>query len=151
MSEVARIREQMRRAFEKDAWHGPSVNEALEGVTAAKAAARPLGEAHSIWEIVLHIATTDAVVLRRLSGDLTPLADADWWPPAAGSTEAEWSRALVALRSGQAKLLDAVSRLADDRLDDPMGKGYSSFYVNLHGLIQHDLYHTGQIAVLKKA
>ena len=55
MTETERIRDQLRRAFEGDAWHGPGVLELLENVTASQAAARPIAGAHSIWELVVHI------------------------------------------------------------------------------------------------
>ncbi len=74
MSEASRIADQLRRAFDGDAWHGDSVLEILNGVTAAQAAARPITHAHSIWELVLHIAAWDGVVLRRLGGAAVELA-----------------------------------------------------------------------------
>src|SRR5260370_41368205 len=67
-SEASRISDQLRRAFGGDAWHGHSVFEILKGVTAAQAAARPIKNAHSIWELVLHIAAWDGPGLRLLGG-----------------------------------------------------------------------------------
>jgi uncharacterized damage-inducible protein DinB len=65
MNEVQRIVDQLRRAFEGEAWHGPAVMQILEGITAAQAAAHPASGAHSIWEIVLHIAAWEGAVSRR--------------------------------------------------------------------------------------
>jgi uncharacterized damage-inducible protein DinB len=74
-SEAARIADQLRRAFDGSAWHGPALLELLEDVNAATAAAKPLAKVHSIWELVLHIAVWDGVALRRLSGEnASPLA-----------------------------------------------------------------------------
>src|SRR5438874_6297432 len=56
MTEIERIQDQLKRAFEANAWHGPSVSEVLNGITADQAHARPLRNAHSIWELVRHIA-----------------------------------------------------------------------------------------------
>ena len=69
MTEIERILDQLKRAYEGDAWHGPSVREALAGVTAQQAHARPLTNAHSIWELVHHIAVWENVGRRRLEGD----------------------------------------------------------------------------------
>ena len=68
-SEAARIADQLRRAFYGGAWHGPALLELLEDVDAATAAAKPLSEVHSIWELVLHIAVWDDAALRRLDGE----------------------------------------------------------------------------------
>ncbi|HWP44127.1 MAG TPA: DinB family protein, partial [Blastocatellia bacterium] len=80
MSEIRRIRSELRHAFEGPAWHGPSVRELLSDVTAARAAGHPIPGAHSIWEIVLHIATWERVVRQWLDGELTgdPPEEENW-------------------------------------------------------------------------
>src|SRR4029077_2088203 len=80
-AEATRIADQLRRAFAGDAWHGDSLFEILEGVTAAQAAARPIRSAHTLWELVLHVAAWDGAVLRRLDGVAVTLSDAENFPP----------------------------------------------------------------------
>ena len=151
MAEARRIQDQLRRALQGEAWHGPSVLEVLAGVTAARAAARPLAGAHSIWEIVLHITAWVDAVRRRLGGQPVELAPEQDWPPLNDTTEAAWSQSLEDLSNAHAELLKAVSRLDGSRLNETVpGKEYSVYFM-LHGVIQHDLYHAGQIAILKKA
>ncbi|MGH9863503.1 MAG: DinB family protein [Candidatus Acidiferrales bacterium] len=152
MGEAERIADQLRRAYEGEAWHGPAVREALAGVTAAQAARRPLREAHTIWEIVLHIATWESVVRRRLEGEeigeLSPEQD---WPPVRDTSEAAWKKTLADLEKGNQQLRDVMAGLTDSRLEEKVPvKGYSVYYMS-HGVIQHDLYHAGQMALLKKA
>lgn len=151
MSEAARIAEQLRRAYEGEAWHGPALRELLADVTAERAAAKPVGGAHSIWEIVLHIAAWETAGRRRLEGDRAELSDAENWPPVTDESVAGWSAALAELERSNRALREAVARLDDARLDSPILEGMSSVYVTLHGVVQHTLYHAGQIAVLKKA
>jgi uncharacterized damage-inducible protein DinB len=154
MSEASRIADQLRRAFDGDAWHGDSVLEILNGVTAAQAAARPVTHAHSIWELVLHIAAWDGAVLRRLGGAAVELADAENFPPVKDTSEAAWRKALAEVRRVHAELVSAVSVLPDSRLSEMVpGKqgAHYTFYYMLHGVAQHELYHAGQIALLKKA
>jgi len=151
MSEIQRILDQLDRAFEADAWHGPPVQKLLHGVFAKQAAAKPAGVAHSIWEIVLHMMTWQDVVRRRLGGevigDLPPELD---WPPVPNPGENAWRQAVEDLTQSKLKLRQVIARLADNRLSDQVaGKNYS-VYVMLHGVIQHNLYHAGQIAILKK-
>ncbi len=154
MSEASRIADQLRRAFDGDAWHGDSVLEILNGVTAAQAAARPITHAHSIWELVLHIAAWDGAVLGRLSGAAVELADAENFPPVKDTSEAAWRKALAGVRRVHEELVSAVSVLPDSRLGEMVpGKqgAHYTFYYMLHGVVQHELYHAGQIALLKKA
>ena len=143
----------MRRAFEGDAWHGPSILEVLDGVDAGLAAARPLAQAHSIWEIVLHLIGTQRLLLRRLSGDPSAIdlpANEDWPSVPHGSAEA-WSGTRSVLQDLEGQLRDAVAALSDGRLGEPLIVGGSSVYVTFHGHVQHMLYHAGQINLLKQA
>lgn len=149
MSEIQRIQDQLRRAFEGEAWHGPSLMELLAGVDAARAAAKPLPRAHSIWEIVLHIAAWEDVARRRIEGEAVELSPEQDWPPVRNSGEAAWREAIAALTRGQEALRRSMAKLDDAGLGGRApGKGYDIYFL-LHGVIQHDLYHAGQIAVLK--
>lgn len=149
-SEAARIADQLRRAFDGSAWHGPALLELLKDVDAA-AAARPLADIHSIWELVLHIAVWDEAGLRRLDGEKWQPVGLANFPRVAKPTEATWRRAVVATKRTHDRLVKTVAALPDSRLWDRVpGKRYD-FYHLLHGIAQHELYHAGQIAILKKA
>jgi len=155
MSEVDRIRDQFRRAFDGEAWHGPSVMKLLEGVTAEQAAAHPIPGAHSIWELTQHIRAWEGACLRRLNGDPAQLSDQEDWEPVNDFSEASWAQTKRSLRETHEQLLQAIGTVDDSRLDQPIIDHpkikFSSVYVTLHGGVQHDLYHAGQIAILKKA
>ena len=153
MSEVERILDQLKRAYEGNAWHGPSIREVLAGVTAAQAHARPLENGHSIFELVQHIAVWEDVGRRRLTGDRAQIAIStpEDWPPPEEPSEAAWERAKAALDRRHQALVEAISSTPESRLNEPIFEGMSTVYVTLHGVIQHDLYHAGQIAILKKA
>jgi uncharacterized damage-inducible protein DinB len=151
MTEVERIRDQMNRAFAGEAWHGPAVQEILQGVTAQQAVAHAFAGAHSIWEIVLHIAAWERACKRRVAGDRAQLSEAEDWPAVTAMDEQAWEQTREALRESHEELCDAVSRLDESRLDQPIIEDMSSVYVTLHGIVQHTLYHAGQIAILKKA
>ena len=99
-SELERLEAQLRRSFEGGAWHGPSVLEALQDVTPDAAYAHPVADAHSIWELVLHLGGTYRLVLRRLQGNDAPLAPAEDWPPVPSPTASNWTprTPIVALR-----------------------------------------------------
>jgi uncharacterized damage-inducible protein DinB len=153
MSEAARIADQLRRAFDGEAWHGDSVFEILNGVTAAQAAAHPIKNAHSVWELVLHIAAWDGAVLRRMGGVAVTLSDAENFPAVKDASNAAWRGALAQVRRVHEDLVKTVAALPDSRLDEVVpGKegAHYTFYYMLHGVAQHELYHAGQIALLKK-
>src|SRR5580658_4048949 len=150
-SEGARIADQLRRAFDGSAWHGPALLELLSDVDAATAAARPVPEAHSIWELVLHIAAWDDAGLRRLSGEKWQPTGLANFPRVTKPTEAAWRKAILATRRTHDRLVRTVTAVPASRLVELCpGKRYD-FYHLLHGIAQHELYHAGQIAILKKA
>jgi uncharacterized damage-inducible protein DinB len=153
MSQTALLADQIRRAFEKDAWHGDALFEILAGVSAKTAAARPIPNAHTIWEILLHIAAWDDVVIRRAGGAVVKLADEENFPPVKDTSDAAWQQALEAIRKKHDDLVKTVAAFPDSRLHDHVqGKpqDYYDFYYMFSGVVQHELYHAGQIALLKK-
>ncbi len=158
MKEAERLIDLFERTHGGDAWHGPSVRAALEGVDAAAAAAHPVAGAHSIWEIVLHVTGWRGEVVRRLDGHEASEPSAGDWPAPPTPTDANWQAALEALEASHRAVVAAIRAHASKDLDQPvrdrrdpaLGTGVS-FGVTLHGLVHHDVYHAGQIALLKKA
>jgi uncharacterized damage-inducible protein DinB len=151
MSEINRILDQMDRAFAGDAWHGPSLESLLDGISAEDASKHPVRGAHSIWELVNHIAAWNSIVRQRAEGRAVDVSTEMDWPPVWEATEVTWQRSLEHLRDCRARFRAAVKDLHADKLDEIAPGKDHSLYVMLHGAIQHDLYHAGQIAVLKKA
>jgi uncharacterized damage-inducible protein DinB len=151
MSEIHRILDQMHRAWDGNAWHGPPLRALLAGVPAAQAHARPIGAAHTIAEIVLHLAYWKDTVRRRLGGETILPTEPEQWPAVSDRSGAAWREALALLEARHRALVEAVAQLDDARLNDPVGGKDYDVYVLLHGVIQHDLYHAGQVALLKKA
>jgi uncharacterized damage-inducible protein DinB len=151
ISEPGLLSDQLRRAFEGDAWHGLALLELLEDVDAATAAAKPLADVHSIWELLLHIAAWDVAACRRLAGEKIQLTGVANFPVVPKPTEAAWRRAMAQVKRTHDILVKTVAALPEARLRERVpGKKYD-FYRMLHGVAQHELYHAGQIAILKKA
>lgn len=149
--ERTRIEEQVRRAFEGESWHGPSVLEALEGVTVDAAVAHPIDGAHSIWEIVLHLAATYRLVLQRIHGRSGNLSAEQDWPAVAVPHTEGWQQTVEELCALNRDVRQAILAFAEDRLDQMLAPGHSSAYMHFAGLPQHDAYHAGQIVLLRKA
>jgi uncharacterized damage-inducible protein DinB len=150
MSEIERITDQMTRAYEGNAWHGPALRELLTTVTAETAAAKPLADRHSIWEIVLHVAAWKRVAARRLKGETVKEPPEGDWPPLPVASADSWQKSLRHLDSGHRQVLEATSSLSDKQLEEKTpGTDYTLYFL-AHGAIQHDLYHAGQIALLRR-
>jgi len=150
MSEVHRIAKQLQRTFQGRAFHGPAVEEALQGVSAKTAAAMSPAGIHSIWQIVEHVAFWQDTACGWLQGKTNRPEGGEDWPPINDTSELAWQGALAHLRGSNNRLRDEVMILDEARLEEPIFEGMSKVYVVLHGIIQHNIYHAGQIAILKK-
>ena len=158
--EASRIADQLRRALmggddeegQGEAWHGPAVETLLLDVDAAQAAARPIPGAHSIWEIFQHMTVWLETVRVRLVEDrpYDPTAGENW-SEVTDASESAWQGLQERHRRAGDALEEVIEQLPDRRLElGVAGKAYNG-YVMLHGIIQHELYHAGQIALLKRA
>ncbi|MEY2413137.1 MAG: hypothetical protein QOD84_1743 [Acidobacteriaceae bacterium] len=151
MSDSALIVDQLSRAFDGEAWHGPSVLELLANVDARTAANRPIAKAHSIWELLLHIEAWELAALRRFAGEMVELKDEEDFPPISDSSDAAWKATLMKLKRTHEQLLTTITAMSRSHLTQQVpGKDYD-FEFMFHGLAQHALYHAGQIAILKIA
>ena len=157
MSEITRVADQLARAFDGPAWHGPSLNEILAGVTASAALARPIPGCHSIWELVLHIASWEDTVARRLRGEqIEDPVEGNFpqQPPNAEATEQAWAALRDKANERHAMLVEQVKSLTEDNyflmVTGDEGRSYRAWFM-IHGAVSHVLYHAGQIMLLKKA
>jgi uncharacterized damage-inducible protein DinB len=132
-------------------WHGPSLVEVLSGVTHEQAARRPIGSAHTVWELVLHIITWVDVPHERLGGIARRDVDAsEDWPKPLNSSADAWQASVKRLEKRHRALAETVRSLRDEQLDDQVvGHDYTVREM-LHGVVEHGTYHCGQIALLKK-
>jgi uncharacterized damage-inducible protein DinB len=149
MTDLDRIRDQLKRSLWGDAWHGPALLELLDGVDLAAATARPIAAAHTIAELVPHITTWIDVARRRIGGDWSPVADEENFPPAA-TTDREWANAVTELQAAVVRMDQMLERADAAVLERVSPDGRYTVGVMLDGVIQHNLYHAGQIALLKK-
>ncbi|HEV2855742.1 MAG TPA: DinB family protein [Thermoanaerobaculia bacterium] len=161
MSDIAFLREQLRKGFSDDPWHGPATAVLLQGVTAEEAAAYPVPGAHSLWEIVLHMTAWHHEVRRRLAGREPDMPEEGDWPEIRETSEASWQRDRARLEASLTELLDALSSLHEEdlermggsiaeRRDPALGTGVTHRAM-VNGVVQHNAYHSGQIALLRKA
>ncbi len=148
---IARMHKLHKEAFEGGAWHGPALLELVQDIHVDHAAAKPITHAHSIWEIVLHVTAWQEAVLKRLNGQAVDLNGDEDWPPVTDNSESAWEAAIESLNAGHQKLAQKIATLTDADLEQKVPGRDHTVYKTVHGLIQHNLYHAGQIAILKKS
>ena len=151
MSQIQIIVDELKRAFDGEAWHGPALMEILGGIDAQTAAARPIPAAHNTWELVLHLTAWEGVIVQRLYGKKATVSDADNFPLIADSSQQAWQEAVADLRRTHEELIKTVSSLPESKLQEIVpGKDYDVRFM-LCGAVEHTAYHGGQIALLKRS
>jgi hypothetical protein len=150
MNEADRIVDQYDRVINGDAWHGDPVWKILDGITAGDAAFSPNEGANSIWHLILHMKYWENIVERQLRGLPREESEALNFPALPGVSEENWQSTLRAFRKSNAAFREALVALDPARLDELSPTGNYSFYVEAHGLVQHHVYHAGQIALLRR-
>ena len=144
LSDLQKIKKLIERSFDQQPWYGPSIIATLKDISSNKAFNR-LPESHSIIELVCHMTAWRKFVIDQLRGNPREINEAENFPP-----PTTWEDAMTALQQSQADLLKAIDSFPEDRLNEKVPLREYCFYFMLNGLIQHDVYHLGQIALLKK-
>ena len=147
MSEIDRIAALLKQTFEGKPYYGPSVLGALEGIPAEIAIQQPPWSPHSIWSIVTHL-TAELIYARQVIEGIAAPYDEKTWFEVVDASEVAWQQALKDLKRANHLLLRAVKQLDDSILDEKPVRVRGPYYLMLHGTIQHNIYHAGQISLL---
>jgi uncharacterized damage-inducible protein DinB len=156
LNEIKLIVEMLRQTFHGRAWHGPSFIDVLNEVDKARAVERPIEGRHTIWEIVNHCSFWMNAVTRTLHGESMPdiKSNGDW--PKTRNTDEDWTQAQEKLKKAYEELVNSIKILTEDQLKQKVqgsynGQPYTITYRRmLHGISDHNTYHAGQIAVLRR-
>jgi uncharacterized damage-inducible protein DinB len=149
--ELTRIISQLTASMEGNAWHGPAVLELIEDINDEEASAKPLRDAHNIFELTAHITAWQKAGIRRINGDPARLTDQEDWPMQNDASEEQWSNTKKELISTFNLLKSEIKSFPPEHLDENIEGLDQTFYTLFHGIVQHNIYHAGQIAILKKA
>lgn len=141
------------QAYDHPSWHGTNLKGSIRRVTLEQAAWRPAPARHNIWELVVHAAYWKYAARRRLTGQTRgsfPLKGSNWFPRPIEATERAWRSDLRLLDEMHAALQAAVGKFPLRELRrTPKGSKVSNLSL-LSGVAAHDLYHAGQIQLLKR-
>jgi uncharacterized damage-inducible protein DinB len=148
MRPTERLLEQLNKAFGGEAWYGPPLRDLLDGVTEQQANQRPIAGGHTIHELVVHIGTWMDVVAHRITTTDAALTTVEDWSDLTGKS---WPATVQELEHAQSRIVDAVARLSTERLDENVPGNKHKIYDEVIGAIEHNIYHSGQIAQLRRA
>lgn len=144
VSDIQKLKKLIERSFDQQPWYGPSVMETLKDISSKNASNR-LPASHSIIELVCHMTAWRKFVIDQLRGIPREINEAENFPP-----PTTWEDALTSLRESQTDLLRAIDSFPEDRLNEKVPLREYRFHFMINGIVQHDVYHIGQIALLKK-
>lgn len=152
-TEIERIQKLVKNNWDGPMWHGNNLQEVLKNITWQQAFEKPAGFSHNIYEYVRHITCWRHFTVEMLKGNAAYKVEINSetdWVRHYDKTEAAWQAALSELEQNQTTLSNALATFTDSQLDELVPERKFKWYVLLHGVIHHDIYHSGQIAVLKK-
>lgn len=145
--------EVLDQAFDRKGWHGTTLRGALRGLTATEALWRPAPQRHNIWELTVHAAYWKYAVRRRLTGEAIgsfARKPSNWPAVPLDPDTAAWKLDIRLLESEHQLLREAVRTLPPAKLRARSPQGVWTNAEEIHGIAAHDLYHTGQIQLIKK-
>ena len=152
-SETSLLLDLMDEAFDRKSWHGTNLRGSIRGLQARDAAWRPANGRHNIWEIVVHAAYWKYAVHRRLSGGKRgsfPLTGSDWFERSDPGDRKQWLADIALLTDQHRAMRDTITRLAASDLKRSLPGSSTTAGMLLRGIAAHDLYHAGQIQLLKR-
>ena len=141
------------QSYDTKAWHGTNLRGSIRGLTARQALWRPSPDRHNIWEIVVHCAYWKYIVRRRILGEKKgsfALKGSNWFRRDEGLPEKQWRTEVALLESTHKSMREAVARLKPGDLSMKPGGSKVDNLAILMGIASHDLYHAGQIQLLKR-
>jgi uncharacterized damage-inducible protein DinB len=152
-AELAGVLASIDEAYDRRSWHGTNLRGSIRGLSAKEALWRPGSGRHNIWEIVVHAAYWKYTVRRRLLGEKRgsfPLKGSNWFPSPSSAEEKAWTAAVDLLgevhRSMRLSVRDLDHRLLHRKA---AGSKVTNDFL-LRGIAAHDLYHAGQIQLIKR-
>ena len=152
-AEIALLLQFIDEAYEKKAWHGPNLKGSIRGLNAKQALWQPAQGRHSIWEIVLHAAYWKYAVQRRLSGAKRgsfPRKGSNWFVGQSSKQKAAWKEDVALLDAMHRSLREAVAGLPRMDIHQKVPGSKTTYATMIYGIAAHDLYHAGQIQLLKR-
>ena len=152
-SEIALLLEVIDQAYNRRAWHGTNLRGSIRGLTAEQAAWRPGARRHNIWEVMVHAAYWKYAVRRRILGEKRgsfPLKGSNWFLRPTNNTEGAWHEDIALLDATHNSMRESIKSVSPSQLPKIQGNTKYTYAQLIYGIASHDLYHAGQIQLLKR-
>ncbi|MFB3387892.1 DinB family protein [Flavobacterium sp. LAR06] len=150
MSESKRVSNLYQSIYNGNPWLEVTLADTLRNVTAEQAYKKANPNLNTIWEIVNHLIQWRRNILRRVQGEIVTTPDHNYFVPIIDPSEASWEQSLQSLEKSQELWTAFFNDFDDADFDKIDPNNNHNFYEDIHGIIQHDVYHLGQIVILKK-
>ena len=148
--EIQNIKTLIDETYNGPAWSGPSVKEVLKEVS-HEDASKSVGESHNIAEIVFHMIAWRNYLINKLKGEESyDVSDEENFQKIDTISENDWTKLKDRLEASQKEMQELLSKTDDNILSQKVGPRNYTYYILMHGVIQHDLYHLGQIVLINK-
>jgi uncharacterized damage-inducible protein DinB len=150
MKESSRIISLFEKLYDGSPWIDVSIADSLKDISARQAAARALPGCNSIWELVNHLTHWRLNVLKRVEGKRITTPDNNYIEPITDTTDAAWKKTLDKLDESQQKWIHFLKAFKSENFSRIYPNNNMNYYEHIHGILQHDAYHLGQIVLLRK-
>ncbi|MES2775901.1 MAG: DinB family protein [Bacteroidota bacterium] len=151
MKETERIVKLFADMYNGSPWIDSTIMGALENISAEQAVARVIEGRNSIWELTNHMISWRQNVLQRVQGKLMVSPDNNYIEPITDTSEAAWQNTLKEMENSQQEWILFLKTFNEDAFETMYPRNGMTYYEHIHGIIQHDAYHLGQIVMLAKS
>lgn len=150
MKGTPRISKLFNDLYNGSPWLGVNWVETLNKISAEQASKRIAEGRNSIWEITNHVIQWRLNVLRRVQGEVIVSPDHNYMLPVENTSESAWKNTMEALTVSQEKWLEFLKKFDENEFSRKYPNNQMTYYEHIHGILQHDAYHLGQIVLLEK-
>lgn len=150
MKEPKRTEKLFEDLYDGEPWIGVSVFDVLKNISASQAAKKILPQCNSIWEIVNHMIIWRLTVLKRVHGEVISVPENNYFEDIPDKSQTAWKNTLKHLEDSQQQWITYLKKLKLKDLDNIYLHNGLTYYEHIHGIMQHDAYHLGQIVLLAK-
>lgn len=150
MNETQRIQSLFTELYHGQPWLNVTLHDTLSRITSEQAVKRPVKDANTIWEIVIHMIAWRKNVLQRIQGKVVETPSNNYIEKVKHNSEEAWQKTLEALETSQKEWLYTLNTCTEADFKNEYPANNLTYYQHIHGIIQHDAYHLGQIVLLAK-
>ncbi len=150
MKEAERIIKLFEDLYNGSPWIDVNIVDTLKNITTNQATNKIIAERNSIWEIVNHVINWRLTVMQRMQGKTVVTPDNNFFEPVKDTSESAWINTLLQLKDSQQQWIDFLKTFSENDFEKLVQNKTMTYYEHIHGIMQHDAYHLGQINFLAK-